>query len=114
MINRLTALLFTCVSLSAAPASAGQFEDEITRVTRDADAADEIHEAAGGKEGNLVAVPLPIVDPTIGNGLALTGHTKTVVGVRLYDCVEGFKRTTDATVEYSVPISWEDANVREN
>jgi outer membrane protein assembly factor BamA len=73
MIDHRAALLVTCFCFSATLAAAGELEDQITRATHDAEAADEVHDAVGGKEGNLVAVPLPIVDPTIGNGLALTG-----------------------------------------
>lgn len=66
------ALLLAFFWLIVFPATAGQFDDEIARITHNAEAAGEISEALDGMEGNLVAVPVPIVDPTLGSGLALT------------------------------------------
>ncbi|MGD8310679.1 MAG: hypothetical protein PVG98_14680, partial [Chromatiales bacterium] len=57
--------------LSSFPAAAGRLAEPILRATSNANAADEVYGIEDEDEGGkLLVVPVPIVDPSIGNGLA--------------------------------------------
>lgn len=63
---------FWCFLLAAFPVEAGRLEEPIERTTANAEAGDEIYGTGDEDEGGkFLAVPVPIVDPSIGNGLAL-------------------------------------------
>lgn len=52
---------------------AGQLEDQIKSTTEQSEVTDEVLGRAEDDGYNFLAVPLPIVDPTLGNGVALAG-----------------------------------------
>lgn len=60
------------VAMTAGVCRAGQFDDHLQRHVQGAQAADRIpvSESAEVEDGELVFAPVPIVDPTVGNGLA--------------------------------------------
>lgn len=71
-----TIVLATTVLVTAAfwagSVSAGQLEEQIKSKTEQSEATDEIMGRAEDVDKILV-VPIPIIDPTLGNGLALAG-----------------------------------------
>lgn len=54
LIRKSQPLLVACSSPLLTSATAGEVGAQILRVPVDAEAVDEIHDAAGGKEGNLL------------------------------------------------------------
>lgn len=67
-----TTVLVTTAFL-AGSVSAGQLEDQIKSKTEQSEATDEVLGRTEGDGYNILAVPVPIIDPTLGNGLALAG-----------------------------------------
>jgi hypothetical protein len=59
--------------MAAGETKAGQLDDHIGAATSQSEAANALADAPRGGETRLLAVPVPIVDPTLGNGLALVG-----------------------------------------
>jgi hypothetical protein len=68
----LVSLCLTAGQFNAAPARANEIGRSIKNAGSDVSAAPDVYRAVSGDESKLVVVPLPIVDPTIGNGAALT------------------------------------------
>jgi outer membrane protein assembly factor BamA len=73
LVSLAAAAVVSSVGFAAPQALAGRLDEPITRSTEDAEAASDALKQGKDDEDNLLAVPLPIVDPSIGNGLALVG-----------------------------------------
>lgn len=74
LVRHLFTIMLATTAFWVASVSAGELEKEVRSKTEQSQATGKIlGETEDDEEGKLLVVPVPIVDPTIGNGVALAG-----------------------------------------
>ena len=104
-------VLFACLLLQfggAAFAQNTQIRSEIDSRTSEAQAADEVPWSVSPdkEEEKYLLVPVPIVDPTIGNGLALAGLVTFASGDDSEDAAKQRRSTIAVAAGYTNTDSW--------
>jgi hypothetical protein len=73
LLKRALFLMGFCIILGSKPAgAAGEIESQVDEVQTDIEAVKSASKKLFGKDARLVPIPIPISNPTIGTGLALT------------------------------------------